>query len=81
MTQFWSQEQTKKEKAFRSQSAVQPLYMNSVERKKSLEHRENEVGMNVKASLLKKHFGREQLVNSQVQKKQEEVHQPHLELI
>ena len=61
----------------RTQSAAKPLYWDTVERKKFIEQRNIDYGMQVKAELLRRHAGRELLVYRQVQDKKEEIHIPH----
>ena len=81
MINYWDQHKMKVQRAQSSQTAVKPLFQNAVERKKSIEQRNNEYGMKVKAELLKKHAGRELLVYRQVQDKQEDIHDVHNEVI
>jgi hypothetical protein len=76
MQEYWSGKKLNTERSFRSQSAVKPLYGDSVERKYGLYRGESEKGLKVKEKLLQRHEGREDLVHNVHQCKKEELHAP-----
>jgi hypothetical protein len=55
--------------------------MDSVERKRGLEYQESQRGTQVKVDLLERHEGREEKVHGLLERRHEELHEPHKEHI
>lgn len=81
MQDYWCEKEVKNERSFRSQSAVKPLYGESVERKRSLEREEGQKGAQVKAGLLGRHEGRQERVHRLHERRREAVAEPHRQQI
>jgi hypothetical protein len=52
-----------------SQSAARSLFRESVARKRSIEQRNIDLGMQIKSDILRKHSGREQMVRNEISRK------------